>query len=551
MQQRWTRAARREKTRLWPNGTLYYIFDTTIDDILNFTIQQAMSTYEQLSCIQFAQQMNQNNYVRFRSRSDDGCSSHVGRKGGEQTIKLGPGCNRQHTILHELLHALGVWHEQSRPDRDSYVEIVSNNIQDGKEHNFLRRNTFQVDSQGEGYDYASVMHYRLDAFNKVDGLDTLRVTNQQLYEKQGSPDIGRLPTLSKSDVTQLNRLYNCQGSGVPGNLSVLIQSAQNLPPSNDPYVLVTAYDDAGQSESKVTKYFNDTGNPIWNERFDFGVRNNWQYVSVSIWDRDFTTSDDLLTYQQAFSVNPGIHHLQHCDTIYCYRTMSFSVSLQEVCHCLNGGVCCNNGHCVCAMGYGGPRCQYLRGNLSISVMSATNLVNQDNVTSNPYVVVLAFDHNGGVSERRTEVTNNTLNPVWNESLEFSENEWAWFTLQVFDKDYSSHDNILSYAYTYVLHSSLSSQMENLAALDGGSITFGYSMETLAAMDSGNTTSSYSMESLMALDSCVTDTSFSYSMGSEASSKPGFHGTVVNSGVGMNKAVMNCISIIVFSCLLKI
>ena len=211
MQQRKTRAARRDKTQLWPNGTLYYTLDTTIDDILNSTIQQALSTYKQLSCIQFVQHTNQKDYVRFRSRSNDGCSSHVGRKGGEQTIKLGPGCNRQHNILHELLHALGLWHEQSRPDRDSYVEILSNNIEEGKgrnflKRNFLKRNMFEVDSEGEGYDYASVMHYHLDSFNKVDEQDTLSVTYQQLYEKQRSPDIGHLPTLNKSDVTQLNRL---------------------------------------------------------------------------------------------------------------------------------------------------------------------------------------------------------------------------------------------------------------------------------------------------------------------------------------------------------
>ena len=485
-QQRGARAARRDKTQLWPDGKLYYTFDTTIDDTLKSAIQQAMSSYEQLSCIKFVQHTNQMDYVRFRSRSDDGCSSHVGREGGEQTIKIGPRCNRQHTILHEMLHALGVWHEHSRPDRDSFVEILPNNIEVGREHDFLKRNMFEVDSQGEGYDYASVMHYRLDSFNKVDGLDTLRVTNQQLYEQQGSPDLGRVPTLSKTDVAQLNRLYNCPGSGVPGDLSVVVQSAQNLPPRDDPYVMVTAYDDAGQSESRVTKYFNNTGNPTWNARFDFGVRNNWQYVNVSIWDHDVTTSDDLLTPPQAFSVNPGVHDLQHCDNVDCNIKMSFSVSLEEVCHCLNGGVCRNNGRCLCATGYGGPHCQYLQGQLSISLMSAKNLLSLDTTSaSDPYLEVLAYDHNGGIFKRRTKVMNDTVNPVWNESFEFGVNEWAWFTLQALDRDYLSRDDRLSYAHTYVLQSSPSSQMENLAALDGGSITFSYAMTSQASSQLGS------------------------------------------------------------------
>ena len=34
--------------------------------------------------------------------------------------------------MHELIHALGRWHEQSRPDRNSYVEVQEENIKEGK-----------------------------------------------------------------------------------------------------------------------------------------------------------------------------------------------------------------------------------------------------------------------------------------------------------------------------------------------------------------------------------------------------------------------------------
>jgi hypothetical protein len=40
-----------------------------------------------------------------------------------QNISIGEGCDFKATIEHEILHALGFFHEQSRTDRDDYVNI--------------------------------------------------------------------------------------------------------------------------------------------------------------------------------------------------------------------------------------------------------------------------------------------------------------------------------------------------------------------------------------------------------------------------------------------
>lgn len=62
------------------------------------------------------------------------CFSPVGRQyatEGAQPLSIGEGCNDKGIILHELLHALGFWHEQARSDRDDYIQVQWENIDKG------------------------------------------------------------------------------------------------------------------------------------------------------------------------------------------------------------------------------------------------------------------------------------------------------------------------------------------------------------------------------------------------------------------------------------
>lgn len=106
------------------------------------------------------------------------------------------------TIVHEIGHAVGFWHEQSRPDRDEYIDILYENIRNGYESNFRKLSDYDVDSLGVGYDYNSVMHYSRRAFSRSYRLDTIRA-------KDPAIPIGLGYALSELDILQANRLYRC------------------------------------------------------------------------------------------------------------------------------------------------------------------------------------------------------------------------------------------------------------------------------------------------------------------------------------------------------
>ena len=59
----------------------------------------------------------------------------IGRQGGRQQVSLGNGCGTTGVAIHEMMHALGFFHEQSRRDRDGYIRIEWNNIP-GRKYSF-------------------------------------------------------------------------------------------------------------------------------------------------------------------------------------------------------------------------------------------------------------------------------------------------------------------------------------------------------------------------------------------------------------------------------
>lgn len=112
----------------WPNGIVYYKFDSAISKTTKEHIQQAMDEWKQSTSkiITFTERTSQKNYIKFIN--GDGNYSSVGMRGGEQILSISKYDSNKGTALHEIGHALGLIHEQQRRDRDEYININWDNI---------------------------------------------------------------------------------------------------------------------------------------------------------------------------------------------------------------------------------------------------------------------------------------------------------------------------------------------------------------------------------------------------------------------------------------
>ncbi|GMT33441.1 hypothetical protein PFISCL1PPCAC_24738, partial [Pristionchus fissidentatus] len=171
-------------------------------------LRDGMRFWNDNTCVRFAEGAQGVNKVKFIY--GDGCYSWIGMIGNEQQVSIGRGCGTVGTVTHELGHTIGLYHTQSRYDRDNYVIINDKNIQNGTAHNFDKETAENTDNYGIPYEYGSNMHYEPFGFAKDRKIPTLVAVSKD-YQFSMSGD---MPTFY--DVLLVNKYYNCLEANCKG-----------------------------------------------------------------------------------------------------------------------------------------------------------------------------------------------------------------------------------------------------------------------------------------------------------------------------------------------
>lgn len=190
---------------LWPNGIVPFEFETNCEQLVTCdtarpsgcvglpriaAMLDAMKVLRDTGRIDFRQCPNNAcgnvNHIHIRDSTNDvskanssnACvdqsrnNSPVGMQGGRQVINI-VSWTSKFVIIHELMHTLGFFHEQSSPLRDTYVDVatycknvVGGCMGDTYGSNFPKKDNALIYG---GYDFDSVMQYGQCSFSVNDG----------------------------------------------------------------------------------------------------------------------------------------------------------------------------------------------------------------------------------------------------------------------------------------------------------------------------------------------------------------------------------------------
>ncbi|XP_055609012.1 zinc metalloproteinase nas-14-like [Uranotaenia lowii] len=203
----------RYASRIWPGGRVPYEILGSFTSSQLRNINSAIAMYSRNTCVRFVQRTSSDQLWIKIVNNNTGCYSYVGRQTNNQYNLINlqtPGCtNTVGTPVHEMMHAIGFFHEQTRPDRDDWITINRSALRQEYQTdqfynaNFAILDANEVDTYNIPYNYGSVMHYSKFAGAASSEYPILN------NKKPWNGDFGNNNGFSQNDINQVNLRYKC------------------------------------------------------------------------------------------------------------------------------------------------------------------------------------------------------------------------------------------------------------------------------------------------------------------------------------------------------
>ena len=208
---------------LWPSGIIPYVIDAEIPSEQADKIRAAIREWNDKTVISLQPRASQADYAHFKATGTGLCRADVGMAGGEQGIYIPPiGCSVS-TLIHEIGHTVGLYHEHQRQDREDHIMVFDRSVDQRLRHNFSALHP------GVGpYDYASTMHYGT--------LSTASRNGQHMFETIPPGLQIRSAGLSQGDIDSVARLYGKNATTTtistnPEGLEILVDGQRLTAPT--------------------------------------------------------------------------------------------------------------------------------------------------------------------------------------------------------------------------------------------------------------------------------------------------------------------------------
>ncbi|XP_055910307.1 zinc metalloproteinase nas-4 [Eupeodes corollae] len=209
-----SRNAVRWNAQKWPNNIIPYTFSDEYTPAQRDTVERALRYFNENTCVRFEQRNKSTTINGERGVVYTTSGKRCGTKVGYQTLPatthnvfLSPLClTIPGAVQHETMHVMGIFHEQSRFDRDEYIDIDWTNIDIQNYHNFIKVPVEYAKPYDVPYDYGSIMHYSEYAFAKNPLKKSIKVRSDKVNP---FPRLGQLIKPSEGDIQKINRMYKC------------------------------------------------------------------------------------------------------------------------------------------------------------------------------------------------------------------------------------------------------------------------------------------------------------------------------------------------------